>query len=92
VLFRSQTAAQAGAFYRALVVPQRGLVEPLPAVGLLITVLAAAVCHFLGCKDRWRRLAERLPAPLLGAAYSLMLTLALVLAPWTDKAFIYFQF
>jgi hypothetical protein len=43
-------------------------------------------------KDLWRRLANRLPSPLIGFSYAVMLTFALVLAPNTSKAFIYFQF
>jgi alginate O-acetyltransferase complex protein AlgI len=40
----------------------------------------------------WKKLAVRLPAPMLGFGYAVVLTLAMVLAPDSGKAFIYFQF
>jgi hypothetical protein len=33
-----------------------------------------------------------LPAPVLGLGYAVLLTMALVLSPGSEKAFIYFQF
>jgi alginate O-acetyltransferase complex protein AlgI len=92
VLFRCQTLAQAVAFYRALVVPQPGNAEPMPAVGLALILLGVAFAHFLGHHERWRWLAAKLPAPVLGTVYAVLFTLALLMAPGTEKTFIYFQF
>jgi alginate O-acetyltransferase complex protein AlgI len=92
VLFRCQTLGQAAAFYQGLVIPRPGVIVPLPAVGVTLTALAVALCHALAVRGLWQRLADRLPGPLLGGAYALLLTAALILAPVVDKAFIYFQF
>ena len=50
------------------------------------------LCHALGRRGLWKRIADRLPAPLLGVGYALVLALCLVCAPITEKPFIYFQF
>jgi alginate O-acetyltransferase complex protein AlgI len=55
-------------------------------------VALMAVCHFLALTGSWKRWAVRLPAPVLGFGYATLLTLALLLAPDSGKAFIYFQF
>ena len=59
---------------------------------LWLTVLVVALCHGVAARGLWKRLFVRLPAPVLGWGYSVVLTLSLVLAPPTGKAFIYFQF
>ena len=48
--------------------------------------------HALALTGAWKKGSVRIPAPLLGVSYALVLTLALVLAPDSGKAFIYFQF
>jgi hypothetical protein len=40
----------------------------------------------------WKRLAVRLPSPVLGCGYAGVAILALLLAPDSGKAFIYFVF
>jgi alginate O-acetyltransferase complex protein AlgI len=75
-----------------LVVPHSGLGPPLHNRGLWYTVAVVAVAHLLGASGMWRRWAVKLPPPALGFGYAAMLTLALVLAPDTGRAFIYFQF
>ena len=40
----------------------------------------------------WERLSLRLPAPVLAGGYVAALTLCMVLAPFNEKPFIYFQF
>jgi alginate O-acetyltransferase complex protein AlgI len=92
VFFRATTFGDAGEVLRRMVLPSDGLGSPLPRVGLWATVLVVAVCHALGASGLWKKWELRLPAPVLGCGYSVVLTLALVLAPPTGKAFIYFQF
>jgi alginate O-acetyltransferase complex protein AlgI len=60
--------------------------------GVAATVAVVVLCHALAQRDLWRKVADRLPAPVLGLAYALILTLCMVLAPQTGKPFIYFQF
>ncbi len=64
----------------------------MPAVGLYLTVGVVVICHLLARRQLWQRIAERLPAPVLGAGYALVLALCFLFAPLTDKPFIYFQF
>jgi alginate O-acetyltransferase complex protein AlgI len=51
-----------------------------------------ALCHVIGHYGLWKWAVVRLPAPALGLGYATALTLALLLAPATGKAFIYFVF
>jgi alginate O-acetyltransferase complex protein AlgI len=92
VFFRSTTFATAAMFLRRLVIPTDGLYAPLHPRSLGYTVLVMVLCHALAHKGLWKKLAVRLPAPVLGCGYAMVLTLALVLAPDQGKAFIYFQF
>ncbi len=59
---------------------------------LWVTVVVVVICHFFAYHGIWKRLAVRMPAPVMGFSYALILTVALVLAPDAGKAFIYFQF
>jgi alginate O-acetyltransferase complex protein AlgI len=92
VFFRAETFSSALAFLARLFRPGPGLPEPLPAFGFSLTVALVAATHFLGASRQGPRLAVRLPAPVAGACCALLLGFALVLAPPTGKAFIYFQF
>jgi alginate O-acetyltransferase complex protein AlgI len=93
VFFRAQSFGTALTVLEGLVtVPKTGLPDPVPAVGLSATVLVVVLCHSLAHKDLWKRIAERLPSPVLGTCYALVLVLALLLAPGTSAPFIYFQF
>lgn len=92
VFFRATTFTIAATFLRRLVIPHDGLVAPLHYRSFWYTVAVVALCHVLGQRAWWKRLSERLPAPMLGFGYAMVLSLALVLAPDSGKAFIYFQF
>jgi alginate O-acetyltransferase complex protein AlgI len=75
-----------------MVVPTSGKGCDLPNRGLWYTVGMVVVAHFLGQTGMWKKWSVRLPPPVLGFGYAALLTLALVLAPDTSKAFIYLQF
>ena len=51
-----------------------------------------ALCHALAYQNRGLRLWERIPVPVRGLGFGTALTLALMLASGSSKAFIYFQF
>jgi hypothetical protein len=59
---------------------------------LWLTALVVFAGHALAWRGWWRRPLAVLPSPLRGFGYALALSLALVLNPGADKAFIYFQF
>jgi len=89
----SYSAYQASAtVLQRMVVPHGGLTSPLHNRSLWYTVAVMALCHLLAQRGLWKKLAVRLPAPMLGFGYAVVLTLAMVLAPDSGKAFIYFQF
>jgi alginate O-acetyltransferase complex protein AlgI len=92
VFFRAQTFSTAAGVLSALFVRQSGKGLPLPGVGLWATVALLVVCHVIGRRRLWPVIQKKLPAPVLGAGYALALTLALLLAPPSGKAFIYFAF
>jgi alginate O-acetyltransferase complex protein AlgI len=93
VFFRAPSLGHALDYFQRLCVNDpTGRTAPLAPVGLLLTVLVVAAGHALG-QRRWApRLARRLPAPVLGASYGLLLVFALLLAPSGEAPFIYFQF
>jgi alginate O-acetyltransferase complex protein AlgI len=93
VFFRATSFENAAAFLHRLVHANRwGLSTPLPNQSLWYTVALVAICHALAQRHLWKRIAVRLPAPVMGLGYAVVLTLALLLAPAVDQAFIYFQF
>jgi alginate O-acetyltransferase complex protein AlgI len=92
VIFRCSTLTVSGMMLRRLVTAADGRGLPLQAFGLWLTFAAVLVCHLLSRTGRWELSFSKLPSPVRGLAYSSALTLALVAAPNTSKAFIYFQF
>jgi alginate O-acetyltransferase complex protein AlgI len=93
VFFRAQTFQGASRFlYRLVVNNPLGKTEPLAAVGFVLTVVVVALGHGLGQRRLWQRIADRLPAPVLGVSYAALLILALLLDPGWAAPFIYFQF
>jgi alginate O-acetyltransferase complex protein AlgI len=92
VFFRAQTFSAAALVLKRIVGRHAGVGAPLASVSLWYTVALMAICHVLAHTGVWKKLAVRTPAPVLGFGYATVLTLALVLAPDSGKAFIYFQF
>jgi alginate O-acetyltransferase complex protein AlgI len=93
VFFRAQTfGAAATILDKMFVISQLGKKLDLASHSLWWTVAVVALCHFIVHYGWWKKLAVRLPAPVLGFGYAAMLTLAMLLAPAEGKQFIYFQF
>jgi alginate O-acetyltransferase complex protein AlgI len=92
VFFRAQSFEAAAVLLSRLAGAPGGQSEPLAAYGLALTLLVVVACHALARGRRWQRLADRLPAPVLGAVYAAVLTLTWLLAPGSAQPFIYFQF
>ena len=82
----------AGRIRRLVVTNPGGLGEPLPVLGFAMTALVVFLAHLPWTISRWKQLVASLPRPALGAVYALGLNVALMLAPLSDKLFIYFQF
>jgi alginate O-acetyltransferase complex protein AlgI len=92
VFFRCPDARLACSMTGRMFAPSDGLGLPLEVRGLYLTFAAVAVAHALGWRGTGERLWERLPAPVRGLSFGALLTAAMVLAPGTSQAFIYFQF
>jgi alginate O-acetyltransferase complex protein AlgI len=93
VFFRAQTFADAGTVLTRLFGASDGQVL------VPLTVLLAGLClalivlgNMIGTLERGRKLWQRVPAPVLGAALACFLALALSLMSEDGYAFIYFQF
>ncbi len=92
VFFRAETFTQAATMFHRMFVRQPGRGMPLNETGLFCTIGLVVFCHLLSYFGLWQRFSQRLPAPVLGFSYAVVLTFALLLAPDAGKAFIYFQF
>jgi alginate O-acetyltransferase complex protein AlgI len=93
IVFRSTTFAIAGTMFKHLFTNPVGLKgPPLHPIGFNVTVALVAICHLLALCGPWKKVVARLPAPMVGFGYATVLILALLLAPSSGKAFIYFQF
>lgn len=92
IFFRAKNLNDALIFIKGLFIPQFGKPEPMNANGLILIVVFIALAHTLGTNKIWQSLLQKIPAPLLGMAYSLFLSFCFFLAPPLGKPFIYFQF
>jgi alginate O-acetyltransferase complex protein AlgI len=92
VFFRAATFGAAAEVLKRLALPHAGLPAPPQPHTFWWVAVGVMACHALGGSGAWKRLAGRLPPPVLGLGYAAAASLALVLAPEVGKAFIYFQF
>lgn len=92
IFFRATSFEAAWTVLSHMFIPVKGLGCPLHASGVVYTLLVVGTCHALGQNNVWKQIFQRLPAPVSGFAYSAAFTFALLLAPDSSKAFIYFQF
>jgi len=92
VFFRATTFAAASTMFQRMFSAHTGMGLPMSKVSLLVLTGVVVASHVLALTGAWKKGSVRIPAPLLGVSYALVLTLALVLAPDSGKAFIYFQF
>ncbi len=93
VFFRSQSLTTAGCILSGLVLPTPGILLAPDCVSLVLACLTAvAAGHLIGGLVRVRRLEQRLPAALAGAALGMSLVFYFLLLPQDGKGFIYFQF
>jgi alginate O-acetyltransferase complex protein AlgI len=92
IFFRATTFSVAATMLHRMFVPHDGLGSPLHNRSLWYTVALVVWCHAVVHTGVWKKLAGHIPAPVLGLSYAAMFTVALVLAPDSGMAFIYFQF
>ncbi len=92
VVFRTPSLAAAGTLLWRILTPHAGLGSGQQNLVLLVTAAMLFAIQVISRTIGWKRVAARLPGPVLGMSYAVALTVALVLAPHGGKAFIYFQF
>lgn len=92
VFFRASSFESALTIFERMFTLSPGMTAPLHNRSLWYTVAVLVAGHLLTLTGWWRQLAPRVPAPAMGFAYAALLTLTLLLAPDSDKAFIYFNF
>ena len=92
VFFRATTFTAAATVFRHMFATHQGLSLPMHKESLLVLATVVLICHLVGLAGLWQKWSVRVPAPMLGMSYALLLTVTLVLAPDAGKAFIYFQF
>jgi alginate O-acetyltransferase complex protein AlgI len=91
VIWRAPTLGVAYDMLRTLVAP-RGDQITLALTNVWWCVGLVAVCHLLARRDLWKRMVERVPAPVLGFGQAATVTLALLLVAGEGRPFVYFQF
>ncbi len=94
ILFRATTFTTATAMFGRLWLPVKGpaVFHLLGYPFLWVLVGGVALFHLAGHRGWWEKISLRLPTPALASCYFLMLLLCMVLAPTTEKPFLYFQF
>jgi alginate O-acetyltransferase complex protein AlgI len=92
VFFRAPTLEKAWRMMGRMLTPCDGSGLTLRSRGLWLTAAFVLLCHGLAQRNLWQRLLADVPAPIRGLGFGAALTLALLLAPYASKAFIYFQF
>ncbi len=70
----------------------RGEALSMPNQRLWISIAVLLVGQWLLLRGYWNKYSQRIPAPLMGMGYAVLLSLALLLKPDTGKLFKYFEF
>jgi alginate O-acetyltransferase complex protein AlgI len=92
VFFRATTFTGAMVVLGRLFTAQQGLGPPMAKESLWVLTSVIIAAHVFALSGLWKKWSVRMPAPVLGMSYAVLLTITLVLAPDAGKAFIYFQF
>ncbi|HWB11628.1 MAG TPA: MBOAT family protein [Pirellulales bacterium] len=92
IFFRATTFSCAMTMFSRMFVRAHGLGPPMAKDSLLVLTAIVIAAHAFALSGVWKKWSVRMPAPLLGMSYAVLLTITLVLAPDAGKAFIYFQF
>ncbi len=92
VVFRAQTLSEGLGMLAHMFSRHAGSGLPFAIVGLWVTAVVVLAGHVSTHLGWWRRPLAAAPSPLRGLGYAVALSMALLLNPGADKAFIYFQF
>ncbi len=93
VVFRASSVSDAMLMLQRMIVPTEGLGIPMNERGFWYAILILWVAHVIGHhQNAVAKALDFVPVPIRGLGYACIFTLALVLSPAIDQAFIYFQF
>ena len=92
IFFRATTFTAATMMLGRMFTVQHGMGPPMAKESLWVLTSVIVAAHVFALSGLWKKWSVRMPAPILGMSYALLLTITLVLAPDSGKAFIYFQF
>ena len=92
VPFREASLTKMAAIFERMVIPSPGMNSPATPASLLYIALIVVLCHLVGSWPKLLRRLDGLPGPVISTGYCTALMFALVLAPKSGQAFIYFQF
>ncbi len=92
IFFRAQTFSTAAVMLGRMFTAQHGMGPPMAKESLWVLTAVIVAAHVFALSGLWKKWSLRMPAPVLGMSYAVLLTITLVLAPDAGKAFIYFQF
>ena len=92
IFFRATTFSGAMLMLGRMFTTAHGLGPPMAKESLWVLTSVVVAAHVFALSGLWKKWSLRMPAPVLGMSYAVLLTLTLVLAPDAGKAFIYFQF
>jgi alginate O-acetyltransferase complex protein AlgI len=94
VLFRGPDFSKIAAIYRALFVPQHGVMvrDPVGPMSLAFTFTMVAIAHVTVESGLWKKMSARFSPPVWGLIYLLIVgAICMLVTPSVNK-FIYFQF
>jgi alginate O-acetyltransferase complex protein AlgI len=92
-VFRANSVSDAFLMLQRMIVPTDGLGIPMNERGFWYAMVILWVAHLIGRHQKAiARALEFVPVPVRGLGYASVFTLALMLSPAIDQAFIYFQF
>ncbi len=93
VIFRANSIGDAFLMLKQMFSAVEGSGVPMNERGFWYALAIVFVAHWIGHhQTAFVRMLDCLPSPVRGFGYASIFTLALVLSPEIDKAFIYFQF
>jgi len=93
VFFRAGSVSDAFLMLQRMFIPSEGFGVPVNERGFWMALVIVFAAHHLGQhRQYFIQLFDRVPTPIRGLAFAGIFTLALILSPEIDQAFIYFQF
>ena len=91
MIWRAATLSAGWDMLRTLFVP-RGDQITLVTTNVWWCVGLVVLCHVLAQRDLWKRIVDRVPAPVLGFGQGAVVMLVLLLVAGAGRPFVYFQF